>query len=139
MVYHNSDPSQKAKFLARASYLAEKGKDVNLMELRPLSKRSLSQNSCWWAWCGIMADIVGDTPEAVARDVKREILGQKKVYNIFTGEESYEDYQTHLMTDEEMSELLSKTKQWAFSNYGWALPSRDDAGFEEMMSEYGTR
>ena len=139
MVYRNSDPLQKAKFLARAQYLAEKGKDVDLTELRPLAKRSISQNNLWWAWCSLMAEIIGDTPEAVARDVKREILGRKKVYNVFTGEEGYEDYQTHLMSDEEMSDLLTKTKRWAQSTYGWWLPSREDPGFEEMMMQYGRK
>ena len=139
MVYRNSDPLQKAKFLARAKYLADKGKDVDLTELRPLAKRSISQNSLWWAWCSLMAEIIGDTPEAVARDVKREILGRKKVYNVFTGEEGYEDYQTHLMSDEEMSDLLTKTKQWAQSTYGWWLPSREDPGFEEMIMQYGRK
>ena len=86
-----------------------------------------------------MAEIVGDTPEAVARDVKREILGQKKTRNAFTGEDVYEDYQTHQMTSEEMSDFLTRVKQWAFSTYGWALPSRDDIGFEEMMMQYGRR
>ncbi len=137
MRYITSDPLQKTKFLARASYLAEKGKDVELTELRPSARRSLSQNACWHAWCSLMADIIGDTHEAVARDVKREVLGRKKVRNVFTGEETYEDYQTHLMTDEEMSDFLSKVKQWAFSTYGWALPSREDVGYEEMIRQYG--
>lgn len=86
-----------------------------------------------------MAEIIGDTPEAVARDVKRAVLGQKKTRNAFTGEEVYEDYQTHLMTSDEMSVFLTRVKRWAFSTYGWALPSRDDIGFEEMMRQYGKR
>ena len=87
-----------------------------------------------------MAEIIGENSvDAVARDVKREILGKKKVYNVFTGEESEEDYQTHLMSDEEMSKFLTKVKQWAFSTYGWALPSREDVGFEEMMEQYGKK
>lgn len=139
MVYRNSDPLQKAKFLARARYLADKEKDADLTELRPLSKRSTSQNSCWWAWCSLMAEIVGSAPEEVARDVKREILGQRKVFNVFTGEETFEDYQTHLMSDEDMSAFLTKVKQWAATTYGWALPSRDDPHFEEMIRTYGKK
>lgn len=137
MRYKNSDPLQKAKFLARAHFLADKGKDVDLTELRPAARRTQSQNAVFWAWCSLMAEIIGDTKEAVARDIKREILGRKKIYNVFSGEESWEDYQTHLMTDEEMSKFLTKVKEWAFSTYGWALPSRDDVGFEEMMELHG--
>lgn len=85
-----------------------------------------------------MADIIGDaSAQAVARDVKREILGQRKVTSVLTSEVTYEDYHTHEMTDEQMSDLLTKTKQWAFSTYGWVLPSREDAGFEEMIEQYG--
>ena len=139
MIYHNQDPLQKAKFLNRASYLAEKGSDAELTELRPFAKRTIKKNNIWWAWCSLMAETVGDFPESVARDVKREILGKKKVKNVFTGEESEEDYHTHTMSDEEMSDFLTKVKQWAFSTYGWWLPSREDPGFEDMMREYGKR
>ena len=140
MRYKNSDPLQKAKFLARAHYLADKEKDVDLTELRPFARRTVSQNSCFYAWCSLIAEIIGDNSvEAVARDVKRELLGKKKVYNVFSGEESEEDYQTHLMSDEEMSDFLTKMKRWAFSTYGWALPSREDIGFEEMMEQYGKK
>lgn len=139
MVYHNQDPLQKAKFLARAKFLAEKGKDVDLTELRSAAKRTIPQNNIWWSWCSLMAEIVGDFPENVARDVKREILGMKVVVNVFTGEETEEDFHTHEMSDEEMSKFLTKVKQWAFSTYGWWLPSREDPGFEEMMSEYGKK
>lgn len=139
MIYHNQDPLQKAKFLARAKFLAEKGKDVDLTELRSAAKRTIPQNNIWWSWCSLMAEIVGDFPENVARDVKREILGMKVVVNVFTGEETEEDFHTHEMSDEEMSKFLTKVKQWAFSTYGWWLPSREDPGFEEMMSEYGKK
>ena len=139
MIYHNQDPLQKAKFLARASYLAEKGKDADLTELRSTAKRTIPQNNIWWSWCSLMAETIGDFPENVARDVKREILGKKKVHNVFTGEETEEDFHTHEMSDEEMSDFLTKVKQWAFSTYGWWLPSREDPGFEDMMREYGKR
>lgn len=138
-IYHTSDDLQKAKFLTRAKFLADKGKSVDLTELRSAAKRTIPQNNIWWAWCSQMAEIVGDFPENVARDVKLEILGRKKVANVFTGEETYEDYHTHEMSDEEMSAFLTKVKQWAFSTYGWWLPSREDPGFEEMMREYGKR
>ena len=140
MVYKNADPLQKAKFLARASYLAEKGSDVDLTELRPNARRSNQQNRCWHAWAALIAETIGEpSVESVERDVKREILGRKKVLNVFTGEQEEEDYQTHLFTDEEMSDFLTRVKQWAFSTYGWALPSRDDPHFEEMMQLYGKK
>lgn len=140
MIYRTDDPLQKAKFLARASYLAGKGKSVELTELRPSARRTLSQSSCFWAWCSLIAEIIGEHDvESVARDVKRTLLGQKEVVNVFTGEITREDYRTHLMSDVEMSEFLTKMKQWAHTNYGWWLPSRDDPGFEEMMMQYGKR
>ncbi len=140
MVYHTQDPLQKAKFLARASYLAEKGKDVDLAELRSTAKRTVSQNNLWWAWCSLMAETIGDNSvEAVARDVKREILGLKKVVNVFTGETTYEDYHTRDMSDEEMSKFLTAVKQWAQQTYNWWLPSREDPGFDELMAQYGRR
>lgn len=138
MRYRNSDPLQKAKFLSRASYLAEKGSDVELTELRPVARRSNPQNACWHSWASLIAEIVGEHDvEAVKRDIKRTVLGKKRVYNVFTGAEEYEDYQTHLFNEEEMSDFLTRVKQWAFSTYGWALPSRDDPHFEEMIAQYG--
>ena len=140
MVYHTSDPLQKTKFMARAAFLAEKGKDVDLTELRPSSRRSQSQSNCFWAWCSLMAEIIGEhSVEAVARDVKRTILGQRETVDVFTGEVTYEDYHTSQMSDEEMSGFLTKVKQWAHSTYGWWLPSRDDPGFDELMMQYGKR
>lgn len=140
MRYKTSDPLLKAKFLARASYLAEKGSDVDLTELRPNARRSNSQNACFWAWCSLIAETIGEHDvESVARDVKRRILGVKRVKNVFTGKETFEDYQTHLFSEEEMSDFLTKVKEWAFSTYGWALPSRDDPHFEEMMQLYGKK
>lgn len=139
-VFHNSDPMQKAKFLARASYLAEKGSDVDLTELRRSARRTISQNNCFYAWCSLIADIIGEySVESVARDVKREILGRKVVHNVFTGEETYEDYHTSEMSEEEMSKFLTSVKQWAHTTYNWWLPSREDPGFEELMQEYGKR
>ena len=97
MVYRNSDPLQKAKFLARAQYLAEKGKDADLTELRPSARRNASQNACFHAWCALIAETIGEHDlESVKRDVKRRILGLKKVRNVFTGKETFEDYQTHI-------------------------------------------
>jgi len=140
MRYKTSEPLQKAKFLSRASYLAEKGSDVDLTELRPSARRTPDQNNVWWAWCSLMAETIGEHDvEAVARDVKRRILGLKKVKNVFTGKETFEDYQTHLLSIEEMSDFLTKVKEWAFSTYGWALPSRDDPNFEEMIQTYGRK
>lgn len=139
-VYHTSDAAQKAKFLARASYLAGKGRDVDLTELRPAAKRTVSQNSLFWCWCSLMAEIIGDdSVEAVARDVKREILGQRRVVNVFTGEVTREDYHTHDMTEDEMSRFLTAVKRWAQQTYNWWLPSKEDPGYEEMIAEYGKR
>ena len=140
MKYNTSIPLQKTEFLSRAAYLAEKGKMVELTELRPLARRTQNQNNCFWSWCSLMAEIIGERDvESVARDVKRRILGVKKVKNVFTGKETFEDYHTHMMSDEEMSDFLTQVKQWAFSTYGWALPSKGDIGYEEMMMQYGRR
>ena len=140
MFYRNSDPLQRTKFLSRAHYLAEKGSDAELTELRPTEKRSVQQNNIWWAWCSLMADTIGEySVESVARDVKREILGRQKVHNVFTGEESEEDYHTSEMSEEEMSKFLTAVKLWAHQTYNWWLPSREDPGFDELMREYGRK
>jgi len=87
-----------------------------------------------------MAEIIGDnSPESVARDVKRLILGQREVVNVFTGEVTKEDYHTRDMTDEEMSKFLTAVKQWAQQTYNWWLPSREDPGFDELMAQYKRR
>lgn len=139
MKYSTSDPLQRAKFLARASYLAEKGKDADLTELRPSAGRTASQNAVWWSWCSLMAETVGADPESVSRDVKRAVLGRRKVIDVLTGEETEDDYQTHRMTEDEMSAFLTKVKRWAQDVHGWWLPSRGDPGFDEMMMEYRKR
>ncbi len=139
MKYDTSDALRKAEFLNRANYLAEKGKLVELTELRPSTRRSREQSDCWWAWCSLIARAIGN-PDivAVARDVKRAVIGQRITTDIFTGESIYEDYVTQLMTKAEMSELLSKTKEWAHKVYNLWLPSREDGLiYEEMITRFG--
>lgn len=138
MKYDTSNPLQKAKFLARANFLADRGRTAELTELRPSAKRTAAQNRCWHSWCALIAEIVDAPQDAVERDIKRRILGQRKVYDVFTGEETSEDYQTRTMSDEEMSAFLTKVRQWASSTYHWALPSREDILFDEMI-QYGKR
>ncbi len=139
MRYDTSDALTKAEFLNRAGYLAGKGRLVELTELRSSSRRSREQSDCWWAWCTLIARSIGN-PDigAVARDVKREVLGRKTVFNVFTGEPIDEDYSTRLMTEAEMSELLSRTKEWARKAHNWWLPSREDGLiYEDMVARLG--
>ena len=138
MVYHNQDPLQKAKFLNRASYLAEKGSDADLTELRPSAKRTNKQSNCFRAWCSLIAETIKEPDvRAVERDVKRTILGKKIVTNVLTGESEEDDYHTSDMSEEEMSNFLTAVKQWAWNAHKWWLPSREDPGFDQMMQEYG--
>ncbi len=136
MKYDTSDALKRAEFLNRANYLARKGKFVELTELRPSTRRSREQSDCWWAWCALIARAIGNpNVEEVARDVKREVIGRKSAINVFTGEPTDEDYSTRLMTEGEMSDLLTKTKGWARKVYNLWLPSRDDGLiYEEMIT-----
>ncbi len=137
MKYDTSDALKRAEFLNRANYLVGKRKFVELTELRPSTRRSREQSDCWWAWCAIIARAIGNpNVEEVARDVKRAVIGRKTAINVFTGEPTDEDYSTKLMTEAEMSDLLTKTKEWARETYNLWLPSRDDGLiFEEMLAQ----
>ncbi len=139
MRYDTSDALKRVEFLNRANHLAEKGKIVDLTELRSSTRRSKEQSDCWWAWCTLIARTIGASNiEEVARDVKREVLGRKIVHNVFTGEQTDEDYSTRRMTEAEMSDLLSKTKEWAHRVHDWWLPSREDGLiYEEMITQLG--
>lgn len=139
MKYDTSDALTKAEFLNRANYLAGKGRLVELTELRSSTRRSREQSDCWWAWCSLIARSVGNPDiKAVARDVKRAVVGQKITADVFTGKSICEDYSTRLMTETEMSELLSKTKEWAHKTHNLWLPSREDGLiYEEMIARFG--
>ena len=139
MKYDTSDALRKAEFLNRANYLAGKGKLVELTELRSSTRRTQGQADCWWAWCSLIANAIGNPDiKAVARDVKREVLGRKIVSNVFTGEQTDEDYSTQLMTETEMSELLTRTKEWAHKVHSLWLPSREDGLiYEDMITRFG--
>jgi len=90
-------------------------------------RRSLNQNDLWHKWIDIMADHSGDTPENMKTAVKREILGMQELVSPLTGEIYYVDYETHKMTKDQFSKLMTQTIVLASEYYGLSLPSMDFA------------
>lgn len=136
--YDTSNTLEKEQFKARASFLADSGKIVELSEKKP--RRTNQQNRTIHMWFAVMADFLGYTSiEDCKRDIKRAILGQIEYRNEITGKVELKDYETHLMNISELSSFMDKFKIWAISELGCYLPYYGDAGYEEMTNEYKNR
>ena len=100
-------------------------------------QRTLQQNGTIHMWFAVVADFLGYTSkEECKKDVKRHILGQKEYYNRITQKVELTDYETHLMTIQELSSFMEKFKAWAQTDLGCYLPYFKDAGYEEMKQMY---
>ena len=135
MKFNLSNKYELAKFKVYAEKLIGKACIVELTEKQ--KNRTIGQNDLFHKWISVFADHIGEPSfEACKRDVKRYLLGQKIVTNVFTKKDQYEDYKTSEMSIEQLAKFMSKFKIWAQTEFGCYLPYFGDPGYEEMIEQY---
>lgn len=135
MRYNLSDERQAGKARTYLASLIKKGaKSVEITEKR---RRSLTQNGLFHLWVKCFSDCIGEpSPERCKVWVKRALLGQHEEINPLTGESEMFDYETHLFSTEQMTDLLQRFKAWAQTEFECRLPEPDEIGFEQMFDNY---
>lgn len=128
MLYDNSNPLQKANFLARANLLAERGEVV---ELRSKKQRSLNQNSYLFVLLGYFGSQYGESAEYIKEEYFKRlvnpqffVLGTK--YDKFRGVERTICRSTTDLTVEEMSICIDRFRNWSSKEAGIYLPTAEE-------------
>jgi len=134
MIYDFKNEFDTKRADMRYEKLKREGKVVEITEIK--NKRSDDQNALFHTWIAVFANFTGELDfNNCKKDVKRHLLGMKERYSQITGKIEYDDYETSKMTEPEMSDFMSKFKEFAGA-YGCYLPYWKDAGYEEMMQQY---
>lgn len=106
-------------------------------EIKRHVPRTLRQNALLHLWFKVFSDFIGDpSVEDCKNDVKRILLGQRTVKSKLDGKVYFTNYETHKMTDREISDFMDRFKAWAMSEYGCYLPYYGDSGYDDMVSRY---
>lgn len=134
MLYDNSNPLQKANFLARANLLAERGEVV---ELRSKRQRSLNQNAYLFVLLSYFGSQYGETSDFVKEEyfkrlVNPDIFIRDKRYDKFLKREVYICRSTADLTMEEMSICIDRFRNWASKEAGIYLPTAEEGTLLRM-------
>lgn len=136
MQYNLSQEHERKAFELRCKTLQAQGAKVSLLQIK--AKRSLSQNAIFHLWVAVIADALGEVNrEQVKSDIKSFLLGRRITYNLFTGEEESAEYRTRSLSQEQMSDFLTRLKAWSEADLGIILPSPEDEAFAFMQERYG--
>lgn len=96
-------------------------------------KRSLRQNSLFWAYVSILADYFG-----YSQDTMKLLIGLKwlktpiydrdgnEMIDVTTGEVMYEITSTTALNTAEMAQLCDEMREWALSGWSVVLPLPED-------------
>ena len=128
MLYDNSNPLQKANFLARANLLAERGEVV---ELRSKKQRSLNQNAYLHVILGYFAVQYGETPEYIKEEYFKKLVNPDtfivaRRLDKFTNREHIVCKSTSELTVEEMSICIDRFRNWSSKEAGIYLPTSEE-------------
>lgn len=128
MLYDNSNPLQKANFLARANLLAERGEVV---ELRSKKQRSLNQNAYLHVILGYFAVQYGESADYIKEEyfkklVNPEIFIVARKFDSFTNRERIVCKSTSDLTVEEMSVCIDRFRNWSAKEAGIYLPTAEE-------------
>lgn len=88
-------------------------------------RRSLSQNSLYWKWCGIIADATGNSNDDVHEALKAKFLTPR---TIDLGGEQREIRSTAKQDKAGMTEYMNKVYAFATSELGLYLPVPEEMG-----------
>lgn len=128
MLYDNSNPLQRANFLARANLLAERGEVV---ELRSKRQRSLSQNGYLHVLIGYFASQYGETPDYIKEEYFKKLVNPEtfivaRKIDGFTNRERVVCRSTSDLTIEEMSTCIDRFRNWSSKEAGIYLPTAEE-------------
>lgn len=134
MLYDNSNPLQKANFLARANLLAERGEVV---ELRSKRQRSLNQNAYLFVLLSYFGCQYGETSDFVKEEyfkrlVNPDIFIRDKRFDKFLKREVYICRSTADLTMEEMSICIDRFRNWSSKEAGIYLPTAEEGALLRM-------
>jgi hypothetical protein len=95
---------------------------IKVQVTEPKSTRSLSQNSLYWKWIGIISDAIGDDNDTVHDALRLKFLEVKlsKIDNRAIASS------TTKLNTKEMSDYLNKIEAWAQQFLNITLPTPDD-------------
>ena len=139
MIYDLRIAEDQEAFKQDANDLYKRMAKVELRESR--QKRSLSQNAIFHLWVAVIAEHFGELDLALMKDeLKRIHLGERVYYSAITGEERTTINRTRDLSQDEMTDFLTRLKTWAESEYGILLPSPEDReAFSDMQQRYNNR
>lgn len=139
MIYDLRIAEDQEAFKQHANDLYKRMAKVELRESR--QKRSLSQNAIFHLWVAVIAEHFGELDLALMKDeLKRLHLGERVYYSAITGEERTTINRTRDLSQDEMTDFLTRLKTWAESEYGILLPSPEDReAFNAMQQRYNNR
>lgn len=139
MIYDLRIAEDQEAFKQDANDLYKRMAKVELRESR--QKRSLSQNAIFHLWVAVIAEHFGELDLALMKDeLKRIHLGERVYYSAITGEERTTINRTRDLSQDEMTDFLTRLKTWAESEYGILLPSPEDReAFNAMQQRYNNR
>lgn len=139
MIYDLRIAEDQEAFKQDANDLYKRMAKVELRESR--QKRSLSQNAIFHLWVAVIAEHFGELDLALMKDeLKRLHLGERVYYSAITGEERTTINRTRDLSQDEMTDFLTRLKTWAESEYGILLPSPEDReAFNAMQQRYNNR
>ena len=128
MLYDNSNPLQKANFLARANLLAERGEVV---ELRSKRQRSLNQNAYLHVIIGYFAVMYGEASDYIKEEYFKKLVNPDtfivaRKLDKFTNRERIVCRSTSDLTVEEMSVCIDSFRNWSSKEAGIYLPTAEE-------------
>lgn len=134
MLYDNSNPLQKANFLARANLLAERGEVV---ELRSKRQRSLNQNAYLHVIIGYFAVMYGEASDYIKEEYFKKLVNPDtfivaRKLDKFTNRERIVCRSTSDLTVEEMSVCIDRFRNWSSKEAGIYLPTAEEGALLRM-------
>lgn len=146
MTYDLSNPFALQQFLSSVRHATEGGRLVEFTVkkdgagkvMTEEERRTYQQHKTVWMWFSVFAEYAGYEGRQKAHDdILNYILGKRIVTNKITGEDYEKEWHTSEMSKAELSDFMDKFKAFAMTDYQIYLPYYGDAGYEEMVRQYG--
>lgn len=136
MHYNLAITKDREAFKLYANDLYKRSAKVELRESR--QKRSLSQNAIFHLWVAVLAEAFGELDlELMKHEIKRLLLGERIYYSAITGEERTAPQRTRDLSQEQMTDFLTRLKYWAEIEHSIYLPTPEDReAFSAMQQRY---
>ena len=129
--------SDKAKVVEYINKLPET-KQYNIEVKLMREKRTVSQNSLYWAWMACIQDETGTNQNDLHEIFKQKFLGCQS-RNVRLANEEYsivEGVSTTKLDTKQMTDYLDRIQQFASTELGIVLPNPDDLYWSEFYEQY---